>query len=1273
MSYRPTSESNGGVMAIDDSPLNILSDPMTEPDVLPSRRLAYVELQASSNFSFLRGASHADELALTAGVLGLQGLAITDRNSMAGVVRAHVACRDAGLRYIVGCRLDLIRDARPETSGQRRHTRVTRTQARKPAGTERAATEVLTEPRDARPGLSFLAYPTDRAAYGRLCRLLTLGRRRAPKGACFIDLNDLLAHADGLILIALPPPVMDQAFVLTLLDLQPCWQGRLYLGAHHHLCGDDDARLSQLAALAVQVSTPLVALNDVHFHVRSRKPLQDVLTCIRHGCTIDTVGTRLFPNAERCLKTPHEMALLFADYPYALTRTVEIASRCGFSLDELAYEYPDELTQADRTPAEELRHLAYEGAHQRYGETVPEVVVKNIEHELALIGELSYEPYFLTVYDIVRFARSRGILCQGRGSAANSTVCFCLGITAVDPARMDLLFERFISAARDEPPDIDVDFEHERREEVIQYIYAKYGRDRAGLAATVIRYRTRGAVRDVGKALGLSEDAIAAIGSNISGWNEGRTGTRPKAKDEPAGGHSRGSGDSSSEGKSRSDEGGSDRQTLARERLSDIGLDVASPRLAMALDLIEQIRGFPRHLSQHVGGFVLTRGPLSDYVPIENAAMQDRTIIEWDKDDLEALGLMKVDVLALGMLSCMRRCFELLEQHYGERYSLASIPAEDPAVYEMLSRGDSLGVFQVESRAQMNMLPRLRPRTFYDLVVEVAIVRPGPIQGDMVHPYLRRRNGEEPVEYPSVELESVLGKTLGVPLFQEQAMKIAIVAAGFTPSEADQLRRAMATFKKGGMLHRFGDKLREGMAARGYDPDFADRCFKQIEGFGSYGFPESHAASFALLVYTSSWMKKHYPEVFACALLNAQPMGFYAPAQIIRDAQEHGVEVLPPDVNASDWDNTLAFPSGRPTGGLPSSSRWPDIRPRPYAIRLGLRQVKGLSEEDARCIAVARDNGYPDMLSLWRRSGASVAALETLARGDAFASMGLARREAFWAIRALPDEPLPLFAAAAAEEWGDVAQGAEALPAMTVGEEVADDYRALRLSLKAHPMALVRDQLTVTGRVPAQALWDLPDGALVRLAGIVLVRQRPGSAQGVIFITLEDETGVANLVIWSDRFEQYRRAVLSASLLEVWGRVQKVGKGEHQVIHIMAQQLFDRSELLAQMQVADGEMVVLDSSPVEPPLARADEVVRPLRDDPRLASLAGREEPAYPMPSLQSASEPRLRTIGQAGHWGTGQGVGRSVERAVQTPHTGLDAPNPFGPRDHHQGSGRVR
>ncbi|RZO31797.1 MAG: hypothetical protein EVA88_01745 [Rhodospirillaceae bacterium] len=693
----------------------------------------------------------------------------------------------------------------------------------------------------------------------------------------------------------------------------------------------------------------------------------------------------------------------------------------------------------------------------------------------------------------------------------------------------------------------------------------------------------------------------------------------------------------------------------------------------MALDLIEQIRGFPRHLSQHVGGFVLTRGPLSDYVPIENAAMQDRTIIEWDKDDLEALGLMKVDVLALGMLSCMRRCFELLEQHYGERYSLASIPAEDPAVYEMLSRGDSLGVFQVESRAQMNMLPRLRPRTFYDLVVEVAIVRPGPIQGDMVHPYLRRRNGEEPVEYPSVELESVLGKTLGVPLFQEQAMKIAIVAAGFTPSEADQLRRAMATFKKGGMLHRFGDKLREGMAARGYDPDFADRCFKQIEGFGSYGFPESHAASFALLVYTSSWMKKHYPEVFACALLNAQPMGFYAPAQIIRDAQEHGVEVLPPDVNASDWDNTLAFPSGRPTGGLPSSSRWPDIRPRPYAIRLGLRQVKGLSEEDARCIAVARDNGYPDMLSLWRRSGASVAALETLARGDAFASMGLARREAFWAIRALPDEPLPLFAAAAAEEWGDVAQGAEALPAMTVGEEVADDYRALRLSLKAHPMALVRDQLTVTGRVPAQALWDLPDGALVRLAGIVLVRQRPGSAQGVIFITLEDETGVANLVIWSDRFEQYRRAVLSASLLEVWGRVQKVGKGEHQVIHIMAQQLFDRSELLAQMQVADGEMVVLDSSPVEPPLARADEVVRPLRDDPRLASLAGREEPAYPMPSLQSASEPRLRTIGQAGHWGTGQGVGRSVERAVQTPHTGLDAPNPFGPRDHHQGSGRVR
>jgi len=981
------------------------------------------------------------------------------------------------------------------------------------------------------------------------------------------------------------------------------------------------------------------------------------------------------------------MALLFADHPDALARTVEIAGRCGFSLDELAYEYPDELTQAGRTPAEELRHLAYEGAHRRYGETVPETVVHNIEHELALIGELSYEAYFLTVYDIVRFARSRGILCQGRGSAANSAVCFCLGITAVDPARMDLLFERFISAARDEPPDIDVDFEHERREEVIQYIYSKYGRDRAGLAATVICYRTRGAVRDVGKALGLSEDAIAAISSNISGWNESRAGPRPKSAANPGDG-----GKDSGDSKSRNGKGWSDRQTLAHERLGEIGLDVASPRLAMALDLIEQIRGFPRHLSQHVGGFVLTRGPLSDYVPIENAAMQDRTVIEWDKDDLEALGLMKVDVLALGMLSCMRRCFELLEQHYGERHSLASIPAEDPAVYEMLSRGDSLGVFQVESRAQMNMLPRLRPRTFYDLVVEVAIVRPGPIQGDMVHPYLRRRNGEEPVEFPSAELEGVLGKTLGVPLFQEQAMKIAIVAAGFTPSEADQLRRAMATFKKGGMLHRFGDKLREGMAARGYDPAFAERCFKQIEGFGSYGFPESHAASFALLVYTSSWMKKHYPEVFACALLNAQPMGFYAPAQIIRDAQEHGVEVLPPDVNASDWDNSLAFPSDRPAGisggggslgGVPSSTRWPDVQPRPYAIRLGLRQVKGLSEDKARRIVAARDNGYPDMLSLWRRSGAPVAALETLARGDGFASMGLARREAFWAIKALPDEPLPLFAAAAAEEWGDVAQGAEALPAMSVGEEVADDYRALRLSLKAHPMALVRDRLSAAGRVPAQALWDLPDGALVRLAGIVLVRQRPGSARGVIFITLEDETGVANLVIWSDRFEQYRRAVLSASLLEVWGRVQKVGEGEHQVIHITAQQLFDRSALLAQMQVAEGEMAMLDS-PVEPPLARADEVVRPLPADPRLAGLAGL--------AGQAETTAPLRAMAQKGHWGTGQGVGHSIEKSIetpmsrplngslddgstqepdgrsagtlvgaQTPHTGLGAPNPFG------------
>ena len=1206
---------------------------MTLEDVhlLPSRRVAYVELQVSSNFSFLRGASHPDELALTAGALGVKGLAVTDRNSLAGVVRAHMACKDAGLPFILGCRLDLIRDARPETTGQRRLTRVTRSQARKPSGTQREATEALVEPRDARPDGSFLVYPTDRQAYGRLCRLLTLGRRRAPKGDCFIDLEDLKALSDGLILIALPPAVVDQGFVLRLLDLRPRWQGRLYLGAHHHLGGDDEARLAALSQLAAQTEVPLVALNDVHYHVRSRKPLQDVLTCIRHGCTVDTAGTRVFPNAERCLKTPQEMALLFAHYPDALARTVEIAARCRFSLDELRYEYPDELTAEGRTTAEELRHLTYEGARRRYGTHIPEQVLTNIEHELSLIGELRYEPYFLTVYDIVRFARSRGILCQGRGSAANSTVCFCLGITAVDPARVDLLFERFISAARNEPPDIDVDFEHERREEVIQYIYSKYGRDRAGLAATVISYRTKGAVRDVGKALGLSEDAIAAISSNISGWNEPRLSARPDGEQDEA----------------RKTPPASTAQVLAHERLTEMGLDVASPRLAMALDLVQQIRGFPRHLSQHVGGFVLTRGPLSEYVPIENAAMQDRTVIEWDKDDLEALGLMKVDVLSLGMLSCMRRCFELLEEHYGLVHSLASLPAEDPAVYEMLSRGDSLGVFQVESRAQMNMLPRLRPRTFYDLVVEVAIVRPGPIQGDMVHPYLRRRNGEEEVSFPSKELEGVLGKTLGVPLFQEQAMKIAIVAAGFTPTEADQLRRAMATFKKTGMLHQFGDKLRHGMAERGYDPEFADRCFKQIEGFGSYGFPESHAASFALLVYTSSWMKKHYPEVFACALLNSQPMGFYAPAQIIRDAREHGVEVLPPDVNASDWDNRLAFPTGRPVG-LPSS-RWPDVQPRPYAIRLGLRQLKGLSEEDADRIVAQRNNGYPDMLSLWRRSGVSVAALETLARGDAFGSMGLARREAFWAIKALPAEPLPLFAAAAAEEWSDVAEGAENLPLMTVGEEVADDYRALRLSLKAHPLALLRDRLSAEGRVPSKALWTLKDGALVKLAGVVLVRQRPGSAKGVIFITLEDETGVANLVIWSDRFEAYRRAVLSASLLEVWGQVQKVGEGDHQVIHITAQHLIDRSDLLAEMQVGEGadNHDPLDS-PVQPPLAHADEVVRPVPDDPRLADMPGRYQDRQPLRALQ-----------QQGHWGTGQGVGQSVER-----HLGRQRPRTYAERE---------
>ena len=1043
--------------------------------------IPYAELQVSTSFTFLEGASHPDELALTAAALGHAAIAVTDRNSLAGVVQAHAAARKHGLRLIVGCRLDLT-DAD-----------------------------------------SLLAYPTDRAAYARLSRLLTLGKRRAPKGACFIARQDVLDHAEGMLFLLVPPDRRDPAFVHALRDWRSDLGSRLHLAASHRYRGDDQRRLSWLAGLAEAERVPLVATNDVLYHTPARRPLADVMTCIRTGTTIDGTGSdgagwRLSANAERHLKAGVEMARLFRRHPEAVARTVEIAGACRFSLEELRYEYPDEVTENGRSPQETLTGLTWTGAARRYPDGVPDKVTKALHHELALIGQLGYAPYFLTVHDIVRYARSRGILCQGRGSAANSAVCYCLGITEIDPAHFDLLFERFISAARNEPPDIDVDFEHERREEVIQYIYGKYGRERAGLTATVIRYRARGAIREVGKAMGLSADLVARLSGSVWGWS---------------------------------------RHGVDEERARQYGFDPDDPRLRQTLELAQELIGFPRHLSQHVGGFVITRGPLSDLCPVANAAMEGRTTIEWDKDDIDALGILKVDVLALGMLTCLHRGFDLLKRHYGRPLTLATVPQEDPATYDMLCRADSLGVFQVESRAQMSMLPRLRPKTFYDLVIEVAIVRPGPIQGDMVHPYLRRRTGEEKASYPSPELEKVLKKTLGVPLFQEQAMKIAIVGAGFSPEDADRLRRAMATFRKTGLVHIFRDRFIEGMVARNYDRAFAERCFQQIEGFGEYGFPESHAASFALLAYVSAWMKCHYPDVFAAALLNSQPMGFYAPAQIVRDAREHGVTVLPPDINRSDWDCTLEPLSPSPAPGEAMS----------HALRLGLRLVRGMDEEDARRLVLCRATGYRDPYDLWRRARMPVAGLERLAKADAFRSVGLDRRAALWAVKALGAQPLPLFAGLT-----DSAQREpEALlPTMALGEHVVMDYGSLCLSLKAHPMALLRDGFA--GVVPAERLGTVRAGTRLTVAGLALVRQRPGSADGVVFITLEDETGIANLVIMPDMFETFRKVILGARLIAATGRVERTGKPNPEggeVIHLRVERLTDLTHRLRDLTDPD--------------------------------------------------------------------------------------------------------
>ncbi|MDQ2081796.1 OB-fold nucleic acid binding domain-containing protein [Xanthobacteraceae bacterium Astr-EGSB] len=1222
---------------------------------------AYAELAVTTNFSFLRGASHAEELVARAKELGLAGLGVADINSVAGVVRAHDAAKEHGVRLAVGTRL-VFADGTPD----------------------------------------ILAYPRDRAAWGRLTRLLTLGKRRAEKGRCTLSFGDLLDHVEGQSLIVMerpslstnpappsPPPLAGEGqgggrhphrvsssplpnpppqagegerrrgISSLLARLREAAPRAVWLAASMRYRGDDARRLARRAALAGEARLPLIGVGDVLYHAPERRPLQDVMTCVREHVTLATAGRRLEANAERHLKSSGEMTRLFRAAPQAVAETLRFLERCRFCLDELSYEYPDETRAGFATPQEALAAFAEAGARQRYPAGVPLKVRRALDHELALIAELDYAPYFLTVHDIVRHAREKNILCQGRGSAANSAVCFCLGITEVDPERSDLLFERFVSAERREPPDIDVDFEHERREEVIQYIYQRYGRERASLAATVISYRARSAIREVGKAFGLSDDTVGALAGTLWGWSV---------------------------------------EGVSEQHARRVGYDPRDPTLARVLALAHELIGFPRHLSQHVGGFVITRGRLDEVVPIENAAMDDRTVVEWDKDDLDSLKILKIDVLALGMLTCLRRGLELMEKHYGENVRLASspqpapspqrgegwgegapavqsnttpfrphlirredhapnslrhpltpalsptgrgrrdavpvlppltlslIPPEEEAVYRMLSRADSIGVFQVESRAQMSMLPRLRPKEFYDLVIEVAIVRPGPIQGDMVHPYLRRRQQLEEVHYPSPspqhgpadELRQVLGKTLGVPLFQEQAMRIAIVAAGFTPSEADRLRRAMATFRRVGTISYFRGKLIEGMAARGYPRDFAERCFRQIEGFGEYGFPESHAASFALLVYASAWMKCRYPDVFAAALLNSQPMGFYAPAQIVRDAQEHGVEVREIDVNHSDWDSTLepAPPSPPPLagegqgGGMAAGAEFvsapsptlprkrgreqaepPRLHPRhaamasdiraTHALRLGLRQIKGFAEADARAIETARSAGFDSIRDLWLRTSLAPAALEKLALADAFRSLGLDRRQALWAVRALrrsgDKDDLPLFARVTTPELEpDVA-----LPPMLLGEHTVEDYRWLHLSLKAHPVSFLRAELDRRGILASERLASLPSSRRVTVAGLVLVRQRPGSANGVIFMTLEDEGAIANTIVWPQVFEQYRPIVLGARLVAVTGKLQN----EQGVIHVVAERLEDLTPLLRRLADDGGEVDAL---------VRCDEIKRPI-------------------------------------------------------------------------------
>jgi error-prone DNA polymerase len=1049
--------------------------------------MKYVELQITTNFSFLRGASHPDELVEQAASLGYNTIAVTDRNTVAGVVRAHAAGRKKSVRVIPGCRLDLL------------------------------------------DGPSLLAYPTAIKAWANLCTLLSTGNLRAEKGECHLYKADVFQYKEGLHFVVIPPETLNEDFCFedsfpkALLLYKEALGNFLSIAISRRYNGDDGKQIYRLSQLAEELSIPLVVTNDVHYHCAERRQLQDVLTCIREKCTIYNAGFKLLPNAERYLKPQDEIERLFRQYPKAIHRSIEIAEACQFSLDELKYEYPEEVTTEGRTPLQEVEHLAWKGAKDFFGEIIPEKISKAIIHELKFIDEMNYAAYFLTVHDIVRFARSRDILCQGRGSAANSTVCFCMGITSVNPNEIDVLFERFISSARNEPPDIDVDFEHERREEVIQYIYEKYGRDRAAIVATVTQMHGKGAIRDVGKAMGLSLDAVAKLSSSIHRLSEG----------------------------------------VNEDEVREVGLNPQDPLLRKVLELTQQYMGFPRQLGQHTGGFIITRGKLTDLCPILNARMQDRTCVEWNKDDIEALKFLKIDVLALGMLTCIKKAFELGKQHYQKDWTLANIPQNETEVYDMICKADTIGVFQIESRAQQSMLPRLRPRKFYDLVIEVAIVRPGPIQGDMVHPYLKRRNHEEDPVYPSPELEDILKRTLGVPLFQEQAMKIAIIAGGFTPSEADELRRSMATFKAQGKVTAFQKKLIDGMIKNGYDKEYAARVFKQLEGFGSYGFPESHAASFALLVYVSSWLKCFYPDVFACAILNSQPMGFYQPAQLVQDAKQHGVDIRPIDINHSNWDHQLEEKSGVYK-----------------ALRLGFRQIKGIRTEDIEVLVTNRNAPFRSIDEL-RTIGLSNTTLERLADADAFRSIGLDRRQALWEVTT-KDHLQVMFAN---QKAPDAVGENVSLPQLHLSEHVVQDYATTSLSLKAHPVSFVRSQLEQLHVTATKDLGTLKNGEPVKVAGLVLVRQMPGTAKGVWFMTIEDETGCANLVIFPNIELAYRKALLGSRLFMAEGAVQIEGE----VIHVIVNAGYDLSKLLRKLTAEGNEDLPLLT------LSRADEKI-PLPD-----------------------------------------------------------------------------